>query len=1211
MTEPTSHCPDCGTPLPADSPQALCPACLMKQALASRTLVEEGKESPASPPISPEALAEKFPGFEILECLGRGGMGVVYKARQKSLGRLVAIKILPPERVGEAKFADRFAIEAATLAKLSHPNIVTVHDFGEIGGLFYIVMEYVDGVNLRDLLREGKLEPKQALAIVPPICDALQFAHDKGIVHRDIKPENLLLDKDGRVKIADFGIASLMGAAGEIAGTPPYMAPEQNGANIDHRADIYALGVVLYEMLTGQRPDKELIAPSRKVQIDVRLDEMVLRALEKEPERRYQTASEFRTIVQTMAAAPAKVETASRQLLKSGESLFATPEFLATVWGAMKLHEGMGTLLLFPDRLGFQAGLARRIIPLADIRRVDLVKYPFFQSPAGLRSIRVEFEDQGANASLVLTPANGYFSFVGTTNNRVLEWFASIREAITSATGNSPAGSHSPIPYQGLSADGRFVSAFVMLASFAALFGVLTALAMTGSWRNLLPAAIPFIFAISFVLALAWRQRRQWLREHPLPEQPPDSGGHLPGTVGFTVIVVVLLLVLTGTGNAMGMMIGAGLALLIGLIGFAKGSFRMGLLVALASLGVAGTMVMLINRKQAAPPPQSGSAVFCPVVEIALPDPAAGRRCVLDFETGKLLEPPAEVVPVLNQDVSQLPPDALRWLRDHGADAVLSPDGSVRLIEGVVFNPIREGRALAWDDFTPDTVVSIVAGMSEAQRQSSANQAIFRFVTLRHPAAVTFTTRERSCGVLQILGASEQPHGLRIRYKLVQNPAATPPLPPGYQPGHNPPLPPAYEKPLESQTPTPVVAGKPENADSADEQARKETLDAINAINDTNRFLDLELAVIDAKAGGLGDKHPTVIVAADVLARFRKTNPNVPETVWRQVVGQRLDKAKADLLALTKNGLGHAHPTVVVQQARIRALEEMMGKPELVEAPAFTLRWVARPGDTDAVELTDETKGKVTYADGRVEVETLKVARNWLLEPSAMDSVMWGRWNGEDKELFITLKHERDMLALSDATRGRLGDEMAAVWNGAVVGRFKVEKPLSNGLRIPLIMEDKRAGELERELKTLKDRQQILNDKVLIEDLALHMIVAIRGKDDAKLKSLAADRIKGWSEALPTFAVELREHYRQIMGDEKFEMKAGESLVDGDFGAVRCTGPAALQGKCLVMLFVKTDEGWKNQLLRSATENIALKDLLADFRKQMEKLKPAEKPPGN
>ncbi|HKK17188.1 MAG TPA: protein kinase [Opitutales bacterium] len=228
-------------------------------------------------------------------------MGVVYKARQKSLDRWVAIKLLAPERVSDERFAEHFEREAKTLAKMSHSNIVTVFDHGETDGLYFIVMEYIDGVNLRDLLSEGKMEPEQALAIVPPICEALEYAHDKGVVHRDIKPENLLLDRDGRIKIADFGIASLVGASGEKSGTPPYMAPEQSGGTVDRRADIYALGAVLYEMLTGERPDEELVAPSKRVEVDVKIDEMVLRALEKEPERRYQTAVEFRTMAEVLA----------------------------------------------------------------------------------------------------------------------------------------------------------------------------------------------------------------------------------------------------------------------------------------------------------------------------------------------------------------------------------------------------------------------------------------------------------------------------------------------------------------------------------------------------------------------------------------------------------------------------------------------------------------------------------------------------------------------------------------------------------------------------------------------------------------------------------------------------------------------------------------------------------------------------------------------
>jgi predicted Ser/Thr protein kinase len=253
-----------------------------------------------------------FPQLDILECLGRGGMGVVYKARQKTLNRMVALKLLAPERAGDPGFADRFAREAQALAALNHPNIVSVHDFGAAGGFFYLLMEFVDGVNLRQLLQSRRLTPQEALSIVPPVCDALQCAHARGIVHRDIKPENLLVDRAGTVKIADFGIAKMIAssqdapsgsasAGGSLTmacGTPDYAAPEQRepGASTDHRADIYSLGVVLYEMLTGERPKKDkLEPPSRRVQVDVRIDEIVLRALERTPDLRFATVEEFRT----------------------------------------------------------------------------------------------------------------------------------------------------------------------------------------------------------------------------------------------------------------------------------------------------------------------------------------------------------------------------------------------------------------------------------------------------------------------------------------------------------------------------------------------------------------------------------------------------------------------------------------------------------------------------------------------------------------------------------------------------------------------------------------------------------------------------------------------------------------------------------------------------------------------------------------------------
>src|SRR5581483_1437923 len=156
-------------------------------------------------------LAPLFPQLEILELIGQGGMGAVYKARQPSLDRLVAVKVLPREAGQDPAFAERFGREARALARLGHPNIVAVHDVGKAGDFYYFVMEYVDGPNLRQVLRDGQLAPEQALRVVPQVCDALQYAHEEGIVHRDIKPENILFDMRGRVKIADFGLAKLMG----------------------------------------------------------------------------------------------------------------------------------------------------------------------------------------------------------------------------------------------------------------------------------------------------------------------------------------------------------------------------------------------------------------------------------------------------------------------------------------------------------------------------------------------------------------------------------------------------------------------------------------------------------------------------------------------------------------------------------------------------------------------------------------------------------------------------------------------------------------------------------------------------------------------------------------------------------------------------------------------------------------------------------------
>jgi serine/threonine protein kinase len=314
-------CPRCQVELSADAPDGLCPECLFRQVIDGRPEGEgqTGSERSPAPRFVPPAagdLVGHFPSLQVLELLGQGGMGAVYKARQTKLDRLVALKVLPPEVARDPAFAERFTREARSLARLNHPNIVTVHDFGDVDGLYYFTMEYVDGRSLRDLLQSGPLPPAQARAIVTQVCDALQYAHDEGLVHRDIKPENILLDRKGRVKIADFGLARLVGltpayltltGSHEAMGTLLYMAPEQMGRAhaVDHRADIYSLGVVLYEMLTGDLPLGRFAPPSHKAAVDERLDQAVLRALAREPAERHPDAAAFKQDVEAaLAAAP-------------------------------------------------------------------------------------------------------------------------------------------------------------------------------------------------------------------------------------------------------------------------------------------------------------------------------------------------------------------------------------------------------------------------------------------------------------------------------------------------------------------------------------------------------------------------------------------------------------------------------------------------------------------------------------------------------------------------------------------------------------------------------------------------------------------------------------------------------------------------------------------------------------------------------------------
>jgi uncharacterized protein (TIGR03067 family) len=516
----------------------------MKVAMATGTVA--GQEKPGFTPPSVEELARKFPQLEILELIGRGGMGAVYKARQKELDRIVALKILPPGIGEDAAFAERFAREAKALARLNHPGIITIHDFGRADGLYFFVMEFVDGVNLRQLLASSRVSPREALAIVPQICDALQFAHDQGIVHRDIKPENILLDRRGRVKVADFGLAKLVESkvpltpslspsdgervagrpgegktptltdAGKVMGTPAYMAPEQveHPGEVDHRADIYALGVVFYQMLTGELPGKRIEPPSKKVQMDVRLDEVVLRALEKNPELRYQQVSDVKTIVETITATPRPSDESapsSGSPPKVSPCSVSTPEHLHTLPGRLLYNfQAKGELRLDRDALSFDSGWSVVRIPLSSIQALGLGNYPvsvFKRMPTNY--LAVTFTDHGVSRTLLLTPTVRATSVRTWVTSRfepsktveicklAMQWLFALRGAIQASTGRMLPVGHADAKI--LSRWDRVKARLLAAAVFAIPFAMILVLfegGLPNPYSELLPAPITNAYAV-------------------------------------------------------------------------------------------------------------------------------------------------------------------------------------------------------------------------------------------------------------------------------------------------------------------------------------------------------------------------------------------------------------------------------------------------------------------------------------------------------------------------------------------------------------------------------------------------------------------------------------------------------------------------------------------------------------------------------------------
>src|SRR5258707_10946082 len=302
-------CAKCGATIPPDSPQQSCGACLLESGLGP---VEPEREANVELGSSP--MLVDFGDYELLEQIGRGGQGVVFRARQKSLNRTVALKVINLGQWASKAHLKRFRLEAEAAARLEHPGIVPIHDVGERDGSCYFSMKFIEGGQLDEVVKRTPMPIRRAVELIAKVARTVHYAHEHGILHRDIKPGNILLDQKGEPHLTDFGLARLVESEStvtrtmEVLGTPSYMAPEQavgNNAAVSSTTDVYGLGAVLYQLLTGQPPfaggttyetiklllDTEPRQPRLwNPKIDRDLSTICLKCLEKDPKRRYSSA---------------------------------------------------------------------------------------------------------------------------------------------------------------------------------------------------------------------------------------------------------------------------------------------------------------------------------------------------------------------------------------------------------------------------------------------------------------------------------------------------------------------------------------------------------------------------------------------------------------------------------------------------------------------------------------------------------------------------------------------------------------------------------------------------------------------------------------------------------------------------------------------------------------------------------------------------------
>ncbi len=757
--ETENNCPNCGLPLETNALQGLCPECLMKAGWPTVDQTEPNAEAGGFVPPSIDDLAKLFPQLEILELIGRGGMGAVYKARQPNLDRVVALKILATKAGSDPGFTERFTREARALARLSHPSIVGVYDFGHAGDLSYFIMEYVDGPNLREIEQAGQLSPKEALEIIPQICGALQFAHDAGVVHRDIKPENILLDQTGHVKIADFGLAKIMGQEksnftltepNHIMGTPHYMAPEQveHPKDVDHRADIYSLGVVFYEMLTGELPLGKFAPPSRKVKMDVRLDEIVLRTLEKEPELRYQKASQVRTEVQTIASTP-QTQTDGEGVnhpAKSTLCYISTPDYLRTFKGRFfNIYQGKGELSLSTDMLSFKSGWQAVTIPLSAITTLARGTFPTSAKPLPLHYIAVTFEEHGVSRTLLFTPVRTEVMSPSEANKIGAQWLSDLIKAIQARTGRTLSVGHLDVTQE--TSWWEYVKLYLFIAATSipgfSLIPIMLEHRLPNRLSEFLPGpifAIPMFF-LCFTMPrwLGWfrdRADRRRSHVHNVPKPEGKTGGF-----DFWMMLKRLLLLLVTC-----------------------------LLLVAAGILIVSVVLPWLHKVRFV-----AKHEFGPIVEREFHELDANSPEIIfwDLDRDVIMTPRfAVVMPENTQLFKWLSPASLQshdqlreWIKACGVDVALTVSQSGWRFMGLGADNLNSHfQERPFDRFKPADLF---------ERKTHALRVGGSQVHPGHPSALCIKTDQGNAGVLEYDGLLDGvKDGFKIRYKLLESRSA-------------------------------------------------------------------------------------------------------------------------------------------------------------------------------------------------------------------------------------------------------------------------------------------------------------------------------------------------------------------------------------------------------------------------------------------------------